>query len=158
MREVESESKKRPLIADRSCQQTTSESDRSPSQPEGEPHSHSHFNSHSPPSPQTIFILFILAIVLPIATIFAGVFELKSRGFGAFNVGFNVLNNELEKSGLNNNEYGGRNGPHTAAPAIDSNNKICLTGVRLRGFDNIGCVFNGNIDDNGLQYDVSFGM
>ena len=69
--------------------------------------SNSHSKSHSPRAYQAIFILFILAIVLPVATIFAAVFALKSRDFGGFNVGCNVLNNEFEKSGLNDNEYGG---------------------------------------------------
>ena len=138
MREVESERKKRPLIADRSCQQKTGESDRNPLQMEGKPHSHEHLKQCS------------------LWQLIAAVFEFKSRDFDGFNVGFNILNNELKKSGLNNNEYGGLH----AAPEIDTNDKICPIGVELHDFDNVGCIFNyyGNIDDNGLQYDVSFGM
>ena len=47
---------------------------------------------------------------------------------------------------------------HTVAPAIDSNDKTSRTGVRLRDFDSIGCIFNGIIDDNELEYDISSGM
>ena len=47
---------------------------------------------------------------------------------------------------------------HTVAPAIDNNDKISPTRVGLRGFDIIGCIFNGIIDDNESEYDISSGM
>ena len=58
-------------------------------------------HSHSPPLPhQIVFILLFLAIVLSIATMLSAVFDLESCEFDDFNNDF-----ELEKSGLNNNEY-----------------------------------------------------
>ena len=72
--------------------------------------------------------------------------------FGGFNVDFNVLNNELEKSSLNNNEP---NGPHTATNTMVKYVQLVLDYVILIILD---VYLNGNIDDNGLQYDVSFGM
>ena len=30
--------------------------------------------------------------------------------------------------------------------------------LESRDFDIVGCIFNGNIEDHGLQYDISFGM
>ena len=121
-------------------------------------------------SPQTRLILLFPVIVLVISGIFGRVFALESRDFAGFNIQNNVLNNEIknecesEKSGLSNNEYHETHTrththtAHTAAPAIDTHDKICPTGVGLRDFDIIGCIFNGNIDNDGLQYDISFGM
>ena len=101
-----------PLITDRSSQQQANEGEKSPPTPGGEPmlnsNSNSNCHSRSPPRPhQIIFILLFLAIILSIATMLSDVFNLESCEFDDFNNDFNVLNNdfELEKSGLNNNEY-----------------------------------------------------
>ena len=76
--------------------------------PGGEPMPHSNSHSHSAPRAYpTPFVLFILAIVLTIATIFTEIFDLYSREFCGFNDVFNDLDDdfELEKSGLNHTEY-----------------------------------------------------
>ena len=118
MREVESESKKRPLIA------TDYANKRHAKVREViRKRKMNHIHIHSQRTFQTLFILFILfilAIVLPIATIFAAVFELKSCDFG----GFNVLNNELEKSGLSDNQHGRPNGPKDQAELSRHVNKL----------------------------------
>ena len=118
-----------------------------------------------PRSPQTRLILSFPAILLAISAIFELVgcaFELESSDFAGFNVQNNKLINEceLEKSGLSNNEYDGphTHTTHTAALVIGSHDKIWPTGVVLRDLDIIERIFNGNIDDHGLQYDISFGM
>ena len=113
MREVESESesKMRPLIADRSNQQETQRFVST------WPHIWSNnveifFNHQNAPlcacPSRPLLILLFAAIVLAIATIFGAGFGLIPRGFAGFNVENNSFNNEceLEKSGLINKEYG----------------------------------------------------
>ena len=41
---------------------------------------------------------------------------------------------------------------HPTAPVIDSNDKISPTGVGLREFNNVGCVFGGILFENGFYY------
>ena len=68
-------------------------------------HSQQHSHLHSRPF-KTRFVLLFLAIVLPIASVFGDVFDLKLCDFGGFNDDLNVLNNEYEwEESLNNNEY-----------------------------------------------------
>ena len=104
-----------PLITDRSSQEQTIKSEKNPPTAGGEPvvnlncnsNSNCNSHSHSPRPHRIIYILLRLAIVLSIATMLNAVFDLESCEFDDFNNYFNVLNNdfELEKSGLNNNEY-----------------------------------------------------
>ena len=152
MREVKSESKVRPLIdPHRSCQQPTSERERSPSQTEGEPtqykDSHSHSHSHHPSRPpRPILFLLISAIVLAIATIIGAVFELKSRDFAGFNDYFNVFNNEyeLENSDLSNDEYGSlcHHTSDITSPPNNTGFNLCPTGVGLREVHDLGYIFD----------------
>ena len=99
------------LITNRSSQQQTNKSEKNPPTLGAEPvlNSNSHFHSHchSPRPHEIIYILLFLAIVLSIATMLSAGFDLESCKVDDFNNDFNVLNNdfELEKSGLNNNEY-----------------------------------------------------
>ena len=41
---------------------------------------------------------------------------------------------------------------HPTAPVIDSNDKISPTGVGLREFNNVGCVFGGILCENEFYY------
>ena len=167
MREVKSKSESniRPLIdPHRSSQQTRSERERSPSQTEGEPmqlemlprRPHSQSHSHSRPRP--ILFLLISAIVLPIATIFAAVFEFKSRDFAGFNVFDNVLNSEfnLEKSGLIDNEY-----DFSAVLPATTNDTIGVPGLVLNEtrsglgeFNDLGYVFGVLFNENEINNEI----
>ena len=163
----------RPLFADRSCQQTTSKRFVSTW-----PHIWSKsveifFNCHnasaplcacSPPRPscppRPILILLFSVIVLAIATIIDAVFELESRDFCDFNAGFNVFNNEI------NNECELENsGPswpqtltHPTAPPNDTLFNFNSIGAGLHEFNDIGCIFAGNMDGIVIEYDISICM
>ena len=74
--------------------------------------------------------------------------------------------NENENKMMHQN---GSNGPvtstqteaqtqHPTAAVIDRNDRMVVIGKQLPTFDNIGCIFNGNIDRNGLRYDMLSGM
>ena len=121
-------------------------------------HSHSHSDSHShshahsaPRAHQTIFVLFILAIVLTIAAIFTEVFDLGVCEF----CGFNDLDDdfELEKSDLNGNAYGLCDvllSPvfDTVGAAADTSQPVFNlrpTGVGLTGFGDLEYYFLGVI-------------
>ena len=47
---------------------------------------------------------------------------------------------------------------YSGQQVIDPNNRIDQTGIELRKFDNVGCIFNGKVDEIGLQYDASSDM
>ena len=47
---------------------------------------------------------------------------------------------------------------HPTAPIIDRIHEIVVMGKGSREFDNIECIFNGNIDRIGLQYNMLSGM
>ena len=135
--------------------------EKSPLKSGGEPmpqsnshsNSHSHSHAHSAPRPhQTIFVLFILAIVLTIAAIFTEVFDLDE--FCGFNDVFNDLDDdfELEKSDLNGNAYGlCEVSPvfDTFGAAGDTSQYIyyifdlCSIGVGLTGFGDLEYYFLG---------------
>ena len=146
----------------KSCQQQTSETEKSPSRTEGAPMAfkmtiqHKDSHSHSP-SPQTIFILFISAVGLAIATVFECVFDLKSREFGGFKNNFNVLNNEfkLEKSGLNNDCNNGSLCSDTTSPP--NNTVFNFESIRagLFEFNVCGYVLDVMLDENECYYGVN---
>ena len=163
MRQVESERKMRPLIADRSCLKTTSEREKSPSQTEGESHQDLNYLCHnasaalttSPDSslfPMPIFILSFTAIVLPIATI-----------FGDFNTGINVVNGEInnefkEKSGLINGTLLPQTQTQTSHPTAVANDTVFdfnPIGAGLREFVINGSVFDVVINENKFYYVVN---
>ena len=156
MRKVQLKGRKMkwPLIVDRSCQQNTKQSEKSPSQTEGEltpfrmtPQSHSHTASIS-------FVLCIPAIVLLIVTRIKCLFTINSRESGDANHDLNVFDNEfkLEKSGLND-EYDfdfdfavlttitfDIIGAIVNTPAPSFN--FTATGVASHEFNNLGYEFN----------------
>ena len=103
-----------PLIIDRSSHQQAHKGEKSLAAPGSEQvqfqmreDSQPHSQFHSRPF-KAIFVSLFLAIVLPIASMFGDVFDLKLCGFDGFSDDLNVFNNEYEweKSGLSNKSSG----------------------------------------------------
>ena len=59
---------------------------------------------------------------------------------------------------MGHNTHAPHSAPHPTASRIDRNNRIDATDVGFCEFDNIGCIFDSNMDGIGIQYDISFGM
>ena len=47
---------------------------------------------------------------------------------------------------------------HPTAPVIDTNDRMVAIGKESREFDNIGYIFNGNMNTIGCAYDMLSGM
>ena len=155
---VESQSNMRPLIADRSSQQATQRFVSTWPQIWSKSVEISDCDNACRPSrpPHPTLILLFSAIVLAIATIIDVVFELKSRGFGDFNAGFNVFNNEINnecelgKRGLSIDEYASlcHHTSDIASPPNDTVFNFGPTGVGLREIVVNGYLFDVLLNEN----------
>ena len=47
---------------------------------------------------------------------------------------------------------------HPSAPGINDYDRMSPTGIGFCKFDNIVCIFDGNIDEDGFEYDIPCGM
>ena len=146
MRELESESMRMHLITYASCQLTTRENEKSPSQREDEPasfemtprsHSHSHSRSQSRQQ-QTIFILCILAIGFTITLIIS-----------------RALKDEINIECCIDNVSLWPHTSYTTSPAINTVFRFGLIGTGLCVFMVYGYVFDVGLNKIVFGYDLN---